>query len=824
MLRITLHILVVITMYVLAFSSAQAERRVALVIGNSTYEHVSKLPNPAQDAQDVADALKRLSFEVVLEIDQPFRKMRRSLRNFARKAARADMAVVYFAGHGIEIDGQNYLIPTDAELREDVDVEFETLSLDQVMRSVRGARELKLVLLDACRNNPFAHSMRMSGNTRSVGRGLARIEPTVGTLVSYAAKQGTTADDGAGRNSPYTQALLKYLEEPGLEVNFLFRKVRDEVLKSTNRAQEPFTYGSLPGKRIFLREGTEEDQTASDSGSIQNTAIELAYWNAIKDSEDPVVIQSYIDKYPEGQFTFLAKVMLKRIRNAEAEKAKAAQEAAAANAARQAQAEAEEKAAKEAERRAAAEAAEDAKRRKRLKDALAQAKAAEERAKRQAEARRKAEEIAKGLAAQKAEDEAKRRARLEAALASAQEAERRAKALAKARAEAAAKQEAALQAREEAERKAKEEVRKRAELEAALAAARESERLAKQEAETRVKEARKRAQDRVRRIAAEQKAREDAERKAAAAAEEEVKRRAKLEAALAAARKAEKKAQQLAELQAAEQAKRKADRESEEAARRQRVRELKDWEAVQASTDLRQIRAFLEKHPSGLFADIARARLSAVKGLAIASLQQQSGHLHAQPEVPPVPQLETEALNGRELVLAVQRQLQRHGCKPGRPDGDWGRRSRAALQRFVRHTGIRFASLSPSQDTLNALDKRRLRGCPLICGPRESATNGRCVLKKCPSGETLTRAGRCVAKNRLEKKKRARLPESKKDQKRRGQSKKQRQKPASTQKRARGKTLRQRCPSWCYYSARSQFCLDRKSNRWCRNKQNRVID
>jgi len=232
-------------------NAAAQESRVALVIGNAAYDHVSKLANPVNDATDIANALERIGFEVSRGMDLDFRGMRLALRDFARKAIDADVVIVYFAGHGIEIDNTNYLIPTNAELASDQDVEFEALRLDAVVAAVANVKGLKVILVDACRNNPFLRDMTRTSATRSIGRGLGRINPG-GVLVGYAARGGTLALDGAGRNSPYAQALLSHIEEPGLELGKMFRKVRDKVFDLTDGYQEPFTYGSLPGKDIFL--------------------------------------------------------------------------------------------------------------------------------------------------------------------------------------------------------------------------------------------------------------------------------------------------------------------------------------------------------------------------------------------------------------------------------------------------------------------------------------------------------------------------------------------------------------------------------------------
>jgi hypothetical protein len=270
MLRVLCMMLVTLLIVINSGSDALAEKRVALVIGNSGYKAVTALQNPANDSADIARALEALDFEVELVSDLTFDNMRRSLRSFSKRASGADVALVFYAGHGIEVDGQNYLIPVDARLESSDDVDYEALPLNLVMGSLNGAKKLKLVLLDACRNNPFIAGMKTSGAKRAIGRGLARVEPSVGTLVGFAAKEGTTASDGDGRNSPYTKALLEHLDEPGLEINLLFRKVRDSVLSQTNGQQEPFTYGSLPGRQLYLKDGSQSAKPVA-TGAIPSS-------------------------------------------------------------------------------------------------------------------------------------------------------------------------------------------------------------------------------------------------------------------------------------------------------------------------------------------------------------------------------------------------------------------------------------------------------------------------------------------------------------------------------------------------------------------------
>lgn len=252
---------------VVTSASAQGYR-VALVIGNSNYENVSRLTNPSNDAEDLAKALERIGFEVTSGMDLDYREMRLVLRDFSEKAANADVALVYFAGHGIEIDKTNYLIPVNAELKRDRDIEFEAIRLDTVIASLSGAKGVRVILLDACRNNPFLVDMQRTAASRSIGRGLSRIDPG-GVLVSYAARGGTIALDGEGRNSPYAEAILANIEVPGLEIGKLFRRVRDMVLARTDGFQEPFTYGSLPGNDIFL---VPPISVAAVAPSIPNTA------------------------------------------------------------------------------------------------------------------------------------------------------------------------------------------------------------------------------------------------------------------------------------------------------------------------------------------------------------------------------------------------------------------------------------------------------------------------------------------------------------------------------------------------------------------------
>jgi hypothetical protein len=267
--------------------SAHAEMRVALVISNSDYTSVPKIPNAANDGAAIAAMLRSENFDVTERNDLKNVELRKEVRDFAAKTRDADLAVVYFAGHGMEVGGTNFLIPTDAALRSDLDVEDEALALDRVLQVIEPAKRLRLVILDACRNNPFISNMKRTMASRSVVRGLAQVEPSrPNTLVAFAAKAGSTAEDGVGDHSPFTEALLKNLPEPGLDIRLALGRVRDDVLQRTSNGQEPFVYGSLGGDVVTLSinvtiavEKTDGDDARKDF-AIARTIGTLDGWKA----------------------------------------------------------------------------------------------------------------------------------------------------------------------------------------------------------------------------------------------------------------------------------------------------------------------------------------------------------------------------------------------------------------------------------------------------------------------------------------------------------------------------------------------------------------
>lgn len=293
----------VLTLMCLLAQSALAasETRVALIIANSAYTGgAPALPNPASDGRLMAGALKSVGFSTVTLVTDANRlAMERALRSFAAVAERADVALVYYAGHGIESNGENYLIPVDAALSNDRDLEIEAVKLSTMTTMVEGARRMRIIILDACRTPPAG--MRRTSASRSIGRGLAAIEPAGDSLVVYSAKAGTVAADGSGTNSPFATALARRMVEPGREINLLFRKVRDDVLAATGKVQEPFTYGSLSSEQFYF-------VAPQAAGAVQD--IESETWMICRDSRSPGPCDAYLKRFPTGRYAELARTRL----------------------------------------------------------------------------------------------------------------------------------------------------------------------------------------------------------------------------------------------------------------------------------------------------------------------------------------------------------------------------------------------------------------------------------------------------------------------------------------------------------------------------------
>jgi formylglycine-generating enzyme required for sulfatase activity len=287
--------------FALGAEPALADRRVALLIGNSGYQAVPALRNPRNDVMLLKKALDEAGFDVVTPVfDLGQKPLLKALNAFADVAAGADIAVIYYSGHGLEMGGVNYLVPVDATLATDEDVKDETVSLERALDALDGAKTLKLVILDACRTNPFLASMRARSGHKAIEKGLAPVEPPGSDmLIAYAAKAGTPALDGDGDDSPFAIALAKRLPAPGDDVELALRKVRDDVLLATHGRQEPFKYGSLGGSVIPL------SKAAPAPGDVA-AAREAAYESAM--SADTVeALNVFLSNYPAGPFSEFAR-------------------------------------------------------------------------------------------------------------------------------------------------------------------------------------------------------------------------------------------------------------------------------------------------------------------------------------------------------------------------------------------------------------------------------------------------------------------------------------------------------------------------------------
>jgi len=309
---------------------AFAGKRVALIIGNSAYQNVAPLPNPANDAAAIADLFTKANFDVVMSRrDLKSLDMRRALREFTDQARGADIAVVYFAGHGLEVDGTNYVVPIDAVLERDADVDDEAVSLNRILMATEAATKLRLVILDACRDNPFAKRMKRTLATRAISRGLVGVEANrPNTFIAFAAKEGATASDGDGSHSPFTTALLNHLTQPGLDIRKAFGYVRDDVMSDTGNQQEPYTTNSLGGSDVSLVPAPATPPPppaiASDPNAAMRRDYEMAERVGTMEAWD-----SFVAAHPAGFYADLARAQRNKL-SAEAERVAAAAKARAA--------------------------------------------------------------------------------------------------------------------------------------------------------------------------------------------------------------------------------------------------------------------------------------------------------------------------------------------------------------------------------------------------------------------------------------------------------------------------------------------------------------
>ena len=311
--------------FLATLAHASTERRVALVIGNSNYEHTAALRNPENDAAAMSVKLKELGFDVVEGIDLDQDGMQRTIGEFSQKLSRADVGLFFYAGHGLQVGGENYLLPVDGKLSSELDLQFKAVKLNLILRVMEGQNRTSIVLLDACRDNPLAEELSRSiSSTRSstIGSGLARVETGVGTYIGFSTQPGNVALDGVGENSPFAKALITRIDTPGLDIESLMRIVRQDVRDATRGSQIPWGNSSLVGQGFVFKAAvkaqkqallnTAKPSSSSNAGSTggSNSQVEITFWNAIKDSTDPSFLEAYIDRYPNGLFVAIARLKL----------------------------------------------------------------------------------------------------------------------------------------------------------------------------------------------------------------------------------------------------------------------------------------------------------------------------------------------------------------------------------------------------------------------------------------------------------------------------------------------------------------------------------
>jgi Caspase domain/Putative peptidoglycan binding domain len=292
--------------------TAQADKRVAFVVGNGAYKNVAALPNPATDAKSMAKLLRNVGFDVVEGSNLTRDKMTEKLLDFGKKAEGADVALFFYAGHGIAVNGINYLLPVDADLKSEMDVKLgAAINVDLTLEQTMGDAKVKLVFLDACRDNPFAAKIRSAKATRSVSvqSGLAEMKSGEGTLIAFATGPGQTALDGeAGTNSPFTRALMANLTAPGVEIQQAMTKVRAQVQDETSKGQLPWGHTNLTGA-VYLNQAPAVAANAPDAAVVAaapTSDTELEFWRSIKDSNKAEELNAYLTNYPNGTFKSIA--------------------------------------------------------------------------------------------------------------------------------------------------------------------------------------------------------------------------------------------------------------------------------------------------------------------------------------------------------------------------------------------------------------------------------------------------------------------------------------------------------------------------------------
>jgi hypothetical protein len=667
---------------VLAPKAAWADKRVALIVGNSSYQAVPQLPNPSRDANSVAKMFRDAGFDSVeIQINVGNLEFKRAIRKFEAMADQADIAVVYYAGHGLEIGGTNYLIPVDARLASDRDADDEAIPLERLVSSADGARRLRLIILDACRDNPFVTTMRRERKvaTRGVAGGLGKVEPTsTDTLIAYAAKAGSTADDGDGQHSPFTTAVLKNLTVPGLDVRLAFGRVRDEVLKMTASRQEPFVYGSLGGGNVSLVPAPVVPQEApvsdvkADYELVQKIGTKRAW-------------EVFLGTHPSGFYAELAKAQIEQLGAQPANQPSAQPKVdLAALSPQQTPPTTRESVSKEAiEWDKVKDSTDPAMLQKFI---------------------RRFPDSPLALNAQQRLDVLKK---------------------------AADEREAKARAERDAARQAAEEARRKAEQQKDEFAAQKK----REDDERRAREAE--AAEKARAAAAElaaQKKREEDERRAAAA---EAERRAKAAEAERKAQEAKQKAEQAERdksAREAEAARAAADRQAKEADAARKMAEIAAAKEATCKDEQGKLEALLAKGSEGSGVDDLKQFSRSVTcdrlgPVVVAALDRFNAEAAKRAATQP---------NSPELVRSAQNELVRLGCLTAKADGKLGAPTTSALSRYLTIGGQPAANPSVTEALVAELTKHTTRVCPIECKSGETLKGETCVADQKPEAAPAT--------------------------------------------------------------------------------------
>jgi hypothetical protein len=735
----------VILLMVFPLDAAWAEKKVALVVGNSNYANVPKLPNPSRDAISVGQMFRDAGFDVDVIVNVSNLEFKRAIRKFEVDADQADVAVIFYAGHGLEIGGTNYLIPVDAKLASDRDADDEAITLERVVSSADGASKLRVIILDSCRDNPFTSLMRRDrkASNRVVSSGLGKAEPTsTDTLIAYAAKAGSTADDGDGQHSPFTAAILKNLTQPGLDLRLAFGRIRDEVMRTTGSRQEPYVYGSLGGGNISLVPAPKvQDTPIADVKADYELVAKIGTLRAW---------EVFLGTHKTGFYADLARVQVATLSEQQQQQAgtpitrspgNSNMVAAGAPSAPQpggrdssSQEALDWNKIKDASDPAAFEkfiqkypdaplAINAKKRLEILKQAAAEREAARKAADKAAEEARQAElKKAEAAAAKKREDDERLAAKKR------EEDERRAKAAeAEQKAKAAEAERLAAKQRDEEERRAK---------------AAEAEQKAKAaEAERKAAEARQKAEEAERNKAASEAA-------AARAVSERQQREAAAE---------RKKAEQASALEAAcstEQS--KFDDLSAKGSNGAGVENMAAFAKAVTCDRLRpQVTVTLNKFYTEAACRTERSKfddLSAKgsEGAGVDNMKAFARTVTCDRMVPlvasAVERFTAEAAkrvatapNSPQLVLSAQTELVRLGCTlPGKPDGILNAATKTALGRFMTVKGRSSDNPTVTEALVSELTKQTDRVCPVECKAGEIAKGDNCVAAEKPAPPAAT--------------------------------------------------------------------------------------